>query len=162
MANDGSASVTVIHGATNNTTTVAAGSEPQAVAVNPDTNRIYVANYNADNVTVIQGATNTTSTVAAGTRPQAVAANPVTGRICVANYGSGDVTVIDEQQVESIPLHATIIGLIGFTGNETISHTPNFDFTASSSFSPQGDDPGQSPVPGGHLARRLDRGHQPG
>ena len=36
--------VTVIDGATNNTTTVDAGVEPYAVAVNPNTNQIYVAN----------------------------------------------------------------------------------------------------------------------
>ena len=36
--------VTVIDGATNNTTTVAAGTGPYAVAVNPNTNQIYVAN----------------------------------------------------------------------------------------------------------------------
>ena len=36
--------MTVIDGATNNTTTVAAGNRPDAVAVNPVTNQIYVAN----------------------------------------------------------------------------------------------------------------------
>ena len=66
MANDGSDNVTVIDGATNATTTVAAGS-PRAVAVNPVTNKIYVANQNSNNVTVIDGATNATATVAAGT-----------------------------------------------------------------------------------------------
>ena len=40
----GSSNVTVIDGATNHTTTVNAGTHPQAVAVNPVTNKIYVAN----------------------------------------------------------------------------------------------------------------------
>ena len=44
VANYGSNTVTVIDGATNNTTTVAAGTIPYAVAVNPNTNKIYVAN----------------------------------------------------------------------------------------------------------------------
>ena len=61
--------MTVIDGATNTTTTVAAGSRPDAVAVNPVTNKIYVANSGSNNVTVIDGATNTTTTVAAGAVP---------------------------------------------------------------------------------------------
>ena len=36
--------MTVIDGATNNTTTVAVGTNPFAVAVNPVTNQIYVVN----------------------------------------------------------------------------------------------------------------------
>ena len=39
--------VTVIDGATNSTTTVAAGTAPMRIAVNPVTNKIYVANTNA-------------------------------------------------------------------------------------------------------------------
>ena len=36
--------MTVIDGATNATTTVSAGTGPNAIAVNPVTNKIYVAN----------------------------------------------------------------------------------------------------------------------
>ncbi len=77
--------MTVIDGATNATTTVAAGTSPFSVAVNPVTNKIYVANYGSNNVTVIDGATNATTTVAAGTHPYSVAVNPVTNKIYVAN-----------------------------------------------------------------------------
>jgi YVTN family beta-propeller protein len=80
---------------TNATQNVATGDCPFAVAVNPVTNKIYVANFYGDNVTVIDGATNETQTVAAGTNPRAVAVNPVTNKIYVANYGSDSVTVID-------------------------------------------------------------------
>jgi DNA-binding beta-propeller fold protein YncE len=45
------------------------GTAPEAVALNPVTNKIYVANTSSANVTVIEGATNTTSTVATGTTP---------------------------------------------------------------------------------------------
>ena len=62
MANNGSNTVTVIDGATNSTTTVTVGTEPVSVAVNPVTNKIYVANGNSANVTVIDGATNSTTT----------------------------------------------------------------------------------------------------
>ena len=54
------------------------------MAVNPVTNKIYVANDGSSNVTVIDGATNSTTTVAAG-NPYAVAVNPVTNKIYVAN-----------------------------------------------------------------------------
>ena len=79
--------MTVIDGATNNTTTVPVGTEPSAVAVNPNTNQIYVANPYSNNVTVIDGATNNTTTVPVGTNPSAVAVNPVTNQIYVANGG---------------------------------------------------------------------------
>jgi len=77
------------------TTTVAAGSSPSAVAVNPITNKIYIANHVSNNVTVIDGATNTTTKVSAGSQPSALAVNPLTNKIYVANYGSANVTVID-------------------------------------------------------------------
>ena len=80
--------MTVIDGATNNTTTVAVGTLealPHAVAVNPVTNQIYVANNSSNNVTVIDGATNNTTTVAVGTDTYAVAVNPTTNQIYVAN-----------------------------------------------------------------------------
>ena len=65
------------------------------MAVNPVTNKIYVANSDSNNVTVIDGATNSTTTVPVGHRPAAVAVNPVTNKIYVANSGSNNVTVID-------------------------------------------------------------------
>ncbi len=77
------------------TTTVTGFTAPVSVAVNPVTNKIYVANVNSNNVMVIDGATNTTMTVAAGTGPVFVAVNPVTNKIYVANVQSNNVTVID-------------------------------------------------------------------
>lgn len=75
------------------------GLEPHAVAVNPVTNKIYVA---GGVITVIDGTTNTTTSVQAGVSPIAVAVNPVTNKIYVANRGDiikgssrGNITVID-------------------------------------------------------------------
>ncbi len=100
VANQNSANVTVIDGATNSTTTVGVGNNPVSVAVNPVSNKIYVANQNDNTVTVIDGATNTTLTVNVGFSPNAVAVNPATNKIYVANQGNGgniagNVTVID-------------------------------------------------------------------
>ncbi len=124
------AHVTVIDGATNTTTTVAVGTGPAALAVNPVTNKVYVANNGGNNVTVIDGATNTTSTVAAGAFSLAVAVNPLTNKIYVSG---SNVTVITEQQTQAIPLTVAISPL---AGNVTSSPTPVFDFTASSTFAP--------------------------
>jgi len=84
-SNNGSSDVTVIDGSSNITATVTAGTTPIAVAVNPTTNKIYVANNGGANVTVIDGSNNTTATVAAGTNPIAVAVDPMTNKIYVAN-----------------------------------------------------------------------------
>jgi len=51
------------------TATVMAGAGPFSVAVNPVTNKIYVANSNGTTVTVIDGATNSPTTVNAGANP---------------------------------------------------------------------------------------------
>ena len=90
--------------AQNVNTTVAAGNFPCAVAVNPLTNRIYVANLGHDTddqdtgnstVTVIDGATNATTTIPVGNSPISVAVNSVTNKIFVPNQGSNNVSVID-------------------------------------------------------------------
>jgi YVTN family beta-propeller protein len=78
-------------------TTFPAGVGPWAVAVNPVTNKVYVANYNfyPGEVTVIDRGTSTAVNVAAGYSPAAVAVNPVTNKIYVANFNGNSVTVID-------------------------------------------------------------------
>ena len=87
--------VAVPAGAQRVTTTVSVGSAPFAVAVNPVTNQIYVANDNGNTVTVINGTTNATTTVSAGSAPSAVAVNPITNQIYVTNAASNTVTVIN-------------------------------------------------------------------
>ncbi|MBU5444787.1 fibronectin type III domain-containing protein [Paenibacillus sp. MSJ-34] len=74
---------------------IEAGTNPQAVAVNPVTNKIYVVNFRSHNVTVIDGANGTTKTVGVGTFPSDIAVNPVTNKIYVTNSYSNNVTVID-------------------------------------------------------------------
>jgi beta-lactam-binding protein with PASTA domain len=100
--------ITVIDGVTNSLVTVADpnANGPVAVAVNPSTNKIYVANYWSGNVTVLDGATNATTTVTdpntRGLGAAALVVNPETNRIYIANVSlnantalTGNVTVID-------------------------------------------------------------------
>ena len=48
--------MTMIDGATNNTTTIPVGNSPGAIEANVVTNRVYVENYNDNTVSVIAGA----------------------------------------------------------------------------------------------------------
>jgi len=116
VANQYSNDVTVIDGATNETTNIPVKMEPRAVVVNPVTNKAYVANNASDSVTVIDGATNSTTTLGVGNGPNAVAVNPVTNRVYVANYGNSNVTIIDEVpfndtkvrvEIDALPNHTT-------------------------------------------------------
>ena len=75
--------------------TIAAGTTPTAVAVNPLKNKIYVANYDSGDVTIIDGNTNTTKTVATGARASWVAVNPETGTAYVGNVTTGTTSLID-------------------------------------------------------------------
>ena len=68
---------------------------PQAVVVNPKTNRVYAVNSTDGTVTVIDGSANSTTTVRVGSEPRAIAVDPVTNRIYVVNSASGTVSVID-------------------------------------------------------------------
>src|SRR5262245_42244477 len=78
--------------------TVPVGKRPQAVALNPVTNTIYVitGTTRVFGVTVIDGATNSTVIVTDPNLrfPQAVAVNPVTNKIYVAN-AIGNNTIIN-------------------------------------------------------------------
>jgi YVTN family beta-propeller protein len=68
---------------------------PLAVAVNPTTGQIYVANNGSGSVTVIGGAgENVVATIPVGTTPSAIAVDALTNTIYVANSGSSSVSVI--------------------------------------------------------------------
>jgi YVTN family beta-propeller protein len=73
------------------------GGNPTGVAVNPSTNRVYVANFSSQSVTVIDATTDTVivPSIEVGLRPHGVAVNPATNRIYVANQDSANVSVID-------------------------------------------------------------------
>ena len=78
------------------TATVHLAAAPNAVAVNPQTDAVYVTSFGAGTVSVVDGRTNTvTATIRVGTGPDAVAVNPSTNTIYVASYDAGTVSVID-------------------------------------------------------------------
>ena len=122
VANEGTAgTVSVIDGATCDGTTfsssgctpvatVSVGAEPTGVAVDPATNTVYVANYNATSVSVIDGATcdgstqsgcgATPPTVTVGAGPEYLGVLPSSDAspdtVYVANSGSGTVSIFGQ------------------------------------------------------------------
>ena len=67
-----------------------------AIAVNRNTNQIFIANQRKGSVLVLDGETYATiATVNAGTIPYAMATDAVANQVYVANYSSGSVTMID-------------------------------------------------------------------
>ena len=78
------------------TATVAVGSGPYGVSVNPAGTMVYVSNDNDDTVSVIDTSTNTvTATVPVGRNPQGVAVSPDGTKAYVSNSDDGSVSVID-------------------------------------------------------------------
>ena len=75
-------------------TNIEIGITPVALAINPVTNIIYVANYGDNSISVIDGQTNKViARYSLGFTPVALAINPVTSRIFIADYITGLVSM---------------------------------------------------------------------
>jgi YVTN family beta-propeller protein len=76
--------------------TVPVGIGPNSVAINPNTNLLYVTHRLLNITSVINGTTNSVvADIAVGKGPISIAINPNTNLIYVANYNSHTVSVID-------------------------------------------------------------------
>lgn len=79
-----------------NPITLPAGEIPCAIAVNSNTNTLYVANYGDNTVSVVNATTSRKiATVPVGKHPKAIAFDASRNLVYVANTGDGSVTVID-------------------------------------------------------------------
>lgn len=113
--------------ATPSTATVPVGNSPYSIAVNSNTNKIYVANINDNSVTVINGADNSTTTISLGTnQPRVLAINSITNKIYVGTVSTTlayvyQVGVIDgaTNTVTLIPTPTVNSGIYGIAVNET-------------------------------------------
>ena len=94
-------SVTIIDGSNLSTTRVEVGKAPWALAVNPLTNKIYVANASTGSVTVIDGDTLMTTTVPVGFGPESVAIDQMRNKIYVANSAANTVSIIDGETLST-------------------------------------------------------------
>jgi YVTN family beta-propeller protein len=81
---------------------IAVGNHPMYLAVDEETNRIYVSNQLDDTVSVIDGATNLAlHTIKVGHTPNGVAVNQRTNTIYVANLTGGSLSIIDGTKLTS-------------------------------------------------------------
>lgn len=90
------------------------GYRPRLVAVNPETDRIYVTNHGngaGTTLSVINGSMNDiVDNITVGAGPHGVAVNPTTNRIYTANDSSGTVSVIDgatDTVIATVPVGST-------------------------------------------------------
>jgi len=98
--------VTAIDGATNGTSNITVGGSPFEVAINPGTNRVYVAN-GTSSLAVIDANTNSVATIPIGFNFFDVAVNPITNRIyALGAQSTGLIAVIDGDtaQATNVPL----------------------------------------------------------
>jgi YVTN family beta-propeller protein len=72
------------------------GKQPIAIAVDPFTDTVYVANFDDNSVSAISRLNNTEiGRITVGDRPNAISVDPFTSKIYVANYGDNSVSVIN-------------------------------------------------------------------
>ena len=81
--------------------TVKVGEHPQAIAANPLTHMVYVANTHDNTVTVINGANNTVAaTVPVGAGPYSLAIDSAANTVYVVGL-AGDLTAIDSRTLKA-------------------------------------------------------------
>lgn len=92
-----SAAVAVVDGATNTTVVVpTTGMRPSAIAVNPITHKVYVANQTTGDVSVIDGTTDLGSTTLYnGERFTSAALNPITNKIYLTSSATNSLVIVD-------------------------------------------------------------------
>jgi YVTN family beta-propeller protein len=87
------------------TATIPVGANPDAVAVSPDGQHLYVANAASDAVAVINTATkHVTTSVSVAGGPSGIAVSPNCQHLYVARPGSDAASVIDTATTTSPPL----------------------------------------------------------
>jgi YVTN family beta-propeller protein len=129
IASDGqSKKITAVDGVTNQTTTIPTAGYVFDVALNPVTNKVYVANGYIGKVTVIDGSTYSVRTISVGRFPTSIAVNPITNKIYVADGNlCGGVAVIDGSTEEvTIVKAGTVVAAIALNAatNEIYVYDP--------------------------------------
>jgi YVTN family beta-propeller protein len=110
-------------------------SYPIGVAVNPLTNKIYVANELSNTVSMIDGSTDKVDAkINVGKSPYGITVNPLNNRIYVSNRDSGTVSVIDgstNTQIANVSAGNRPVGVAVNPSNGLI-YVTNFDSKAVS------------------------------
>lgn len=95
-----------IDGANNVTSSLKAGMQADAIAVDPGAKKLYLLNYESPDVTVLDGANDKDTPVAAEIHLWGIAVNPATHKIYVTGTGSSRVTVIDGKRNTTTSVNA--------------------------------------------------------
>jgi YVTN family beta-propeller protein len=114
VTNQGSATVSVLHGLNGTVlATIAVGTEPAGVGIDPIAKKAYVANYAGGSVSVIDGVTDAVSATIPldGGDPQMVAVNPSKNKVYIAYEYYGDIVEI----IDSVTY--ALISSYGTSGN---------------------------------------------
>ena len=91
--------------------TVHVGKNPDGIAVNPNTNMIYVAQYGSRDTLVIDGKSNkVVNTLPVGKGAEAVAVNPNTNMIYVANYDDNTVSLLNTTMIYHHSINDVFVG----------------------------------------------------
>jgi YVTN family beta-propeller protein len=110
---------------------VSVGNSPTSVAVDPNTNMVYVANYDSNTTSIINGATNSVvDTVPVGQLPAGVAINPNTNLIYVANWHSNTVSIINgttNSVVDTVPVGQSSPTSVAVDPNTNMVYVANGD-----------------------------------
>lgn len=96
-------SVSVLDGFTDKELTSIPVVSPSALAVNPDTNMVYIANSFSGTISVLNGSNNKiiSEGIKVGSSPQDIVVNSNTDKVYVANSLSNSITVISKQDSNS-------------------------------------------------------------
>src|ERR671923_915232 len=130
---------TIMTGTTNGTTNRAMeridlGGAANDVAVNPNTNTIYVADTLSNRVSVIDGRTNSVmGSIDVGSTPNFIQVNPTTNTIYVGTYGSSTISIINGA-TNSVMNNSIDVG--GVINDIHVHPTTNTIFVASSAIDP--------------------------
>ena len=97
ITNTGDNTVSVINTNTGLVTaTIPVGSQPEAISVSADGNKVYVANNNSNNVSVINTLSNTViATIPVGTTPKGICISPDNNLAYITNLADGTVDIIN-------------------------------------------------------------------
>lgn len=124
MSNTAQAAVNVL------STPVTVGADPMGIAISPDGQKAFVANYGSGTVSVIDMATPTATpgTINVGSNPRNIAFTPSGAKAYVTNFGSNSVSVIDvptNTVSSTITVGASPAG-IAISPNGTKAYVTNF------------------------------------
>jgi YVTN family beta-propeller protein len=97
VANQLSGTVDVIDGAKNEiVNTIAVGSTPRRIVVNPDTNTLYVSNQISNSLSVIDGKTNSVIDTIPVEQPYELMINPKTNKVYATYFGYPMLSIVND------------------------------------------------------------------